>query len=194
MPTPVQPSVPLSGDEDPVFECYRYRVDGDVELHVAHLADSERMVASLRLEPVATAPLRTLRHIGARVLPGADGAYVHLAADPDEVGAAGLAAVVASAMIARRHEADDAFWIAACPAALLHVVLAHGWRALSIGPADPARTSPVALLLDDRERFARLRSPLACATAQARPGRLGTLLEAFGLEPDGPAASRHATG
>lgn len=194
MPTDPPPCASDSAPDDGLaFECFRYRVDGDAELFVAHLADSERMVASLRLEPVSTAPLSTLRRLGARVLPDPEGAYAYLAADPDAIGLAGLAAVTTAAFHARRCEAGDGFWLAACPDGLLPALVGQGWRPLPSGDARSAGPTAVVLLFDDTERFARLGSPLARVAAPARAARLGAFLEAFGLEPDGLATARRAT-
>ncbi|HMS79185.1 MAG TPA: hypothetical protein PKC20_06575, partial [Burkholderiaceae bacterium] len=47
------------------IDVFRERLDAGVEHHVAQLHGDERIVATLRLEPVGTAPLRTLSRVGA---------------------------------------------------------------------------------------------------------------------------------
>jgi len=182
---PIQPAQPATDAADPPLDCFRYRVDTDVEHFVAQIADGDRIVASLRLEPVISAPVRTLRSVGATTLPRTDGAYAGLAAEDGASGAAGLAAVTAAAWTARRQDADEAFWLAGCPNVLLSRALALGWRALPAqhAIADPTRTTLV-LLLDDRAHFAAIGSPLAAMAATPvgeRLTRLEELLEGFDM-------------
>jgi hypothetical protein len=141
---------------------------------------------------VRTAPLRTLSRIGVSVLPEAEGAYATLAADVDDAGRAGLELATLAALAARRRDADDAFWLAACPAPLVQVATALGWRLLPRAADAPARqASPAVLLLDDVAWLSLIGSPLAAIPPRAQPPRIApqALREAFGLTaPEGAAA------
>jgi hypothetical protein len=179
-------NLPPNAEADgPRLDCFRYLMDDGVEHHVAQLEGAERIVATLRLESVRTAPLAMLRRIGVTTLPDADGAYVLCSADGDDAGLEGLALLTAAVLERRRREADDGFWLCACPLALVDAALALGWRrvpAASTAEAD-ADTVPLVLLADDTAHFARLGSPLATldgAPADPTP-RWAELLEALGL-------------
>jgi hypothetical protein len=180
------PNLPPNAEADgPRLDCFRYLMDDGVEHHVAQLEGAERIVATLRLESVRTAPLAMLRRIGVTTLPDSDGAYVLCSADGDDAGLEGLALLTAAVLERRRREADDGFWLCACPLALVDAALALGWRrvpAASTAEAD-ADTVPLVLLADDTAHFARLGSPLATldgAPADPTP-RWAELLEALGL-------------
>jgi len=178
---------PHAEADGPRLDCFRYLMDDGVEHHVAQLEGAERIVATLRLEPVRTAPLAMLRRIGVTTLPDADGAYVMCSADSDDAGLQGFALLTAAALERRRREADDGFWLAACPLALIDAALALGWRrvpaAVTTATRVDADTVPLVLLVDDTAHFARLGSPLATldgAPADTTP-RWADLLEAFGV-------------
>ncbi len=182
------PNLPPNAEADgPRLDCFRYLMDGGVEQHVAQLEGDERIVATLRLESVRTAPLAMLRRIGVTTLPDSDGAYVLCSADGDEAGLEGLAVLTAAALEARRRDADDGFWLGACPLALVDAALALGWRrlpaAVTAETHADADAVPLVLLADDTAHFARLGSPLAAlegAPAEPTP-RWTELLEALGL-------------
>ncbi|MCZ8102635.1 MAG: hypothetical protein O9972_32670, partial [Burkholderiales bacterium] len=76
-------SVSPSDAKPPRIDVFRDRRDAGVEHHVAQLHGDERIVATLRLEPVRSAPLRTMARIGVSVLPEAEGAYATLGAEAD---------------------------------------------------------------------------------------------------------------
>ncbi len=178
---------PNAEADSPRLDCFRYLMDDGVEHHVAQLEGDERIVATLRLESVRTAPLAMMRRIGVTTLPDADGAYVLCSADGDDAGLEGLALLTAAVLERRRREADDGFWLGACPLALVDAALALGWRrvpAASTAAAEAdADTVPLVLLADDTAHFARLGSPLATldgAPAEPTP-RWAELLEALGL-------------
>jgi hypothetical protein len=193
---PTQPALPETDAVTLPLDCFCYRVDPDVEQFVAQVADGERIVASLRLEPMISAPIRTLRSVGATTLPRTDGAYANLDAEDGGSGTAGLALVTAAAWTARRRDADEAFWLAGCPNALLGRALALGWRAIPAQHAihDPDRTTLV-LLLDDRAHFVAIGSPLADVAATPvgeHAMRLEELLEGFDMRQ--AAVPRRAVG
>jgi hypothetical protein len=178
---------PYAEADGPRLDCFRYLMDDGVEHHVAQLEGAERIVATLRLEAARTAPLAMLRRIGVTTLPDADGAYVLYTADGDDLGLQGLALLTSAALERRRREANDSFWLSACPLALVDAALALGWRrvpaAVSAGARADADSVPLVLLADDTAHFARLGSPLAMlhgAPADATP-RWAGLLEAFGV-------------
>jgi hypothetical protein len=181
-PTPVDEA---SGP--PVLDCYRDVLDGGAEHYVAQLSGTERIVATLRIEPARGVPLSALRRAGVPAVPDDAGAVVRLAADVGDEGTAGLARVSGEALLARRLEADDGFWLTACPESLAPIAEALGWRFLS--PAASGRpvsgaTRPMVLLLDDVARFEQLGSPLAAAAREGVPSaaRLELLLDALGLD------------
>jgi len=154
----------------PALDCFRYGMDRGVEHFVGQLADDGRIVATLRLEPVATAPLGMMRHVGAAALPSPDGAYATLASDPDALGTECLAMVTAAALSTRRGERSEAFWLAGVPDTMLEAARAQGWRA--VAPAHPQATAgvtPMVLLLDDIVHLERIGSPLAEAVMALRP-------------------------
>jgi hypothetical protein len=80
---------------------FRDRLDAAVELHVAQLHSDERIVATLRLDPVRSAPLGTMARIGVSVLPQAEGAYATLVAEADATGRVGLVLATPGALAAR---------------------------------------------------------------------------------------------
>jgi hypothetical protein len=181
----------------PRIDLFRYRLEGGVEHYVAHSHGEERIVATLRLEPVRTAPLRTLARIGASVLPDADGAYVSMTADSDPTGLAGLALATAAALASRRQACDDAFWLAACPPALEPAALELGWRALPSARDEPAaRGAPVVLLVDDVGHFEAIGSPLAAIPSRGSPPPIApqTLLDALELPPSEEPGARLRAG
>lgn len=174
------------------IDVFRERLDAGVEHHVAQLHGDERIVATLRLEPVRTAPLRTLSRIGVAVLPEAEGAYATIAADPDEAGRAGFELVTLSALATRRPDSDDTFWLAACPAGLGPLATSLGWRLLArLADAPADAPQPAVLLLDDVAYFALIGSPLAAIPPRGAPPQVApaSLRDAFGLPaPEGAAA------
>jgi hypothetical protein len=180
------PTQPSSVAADPPIDCFRYRIDPDIDHFVAQIADGERIVASLRLEPMRSAPIHTLHRVGAITLPRTDGAYAHLDAEAGASGDAGLAMATAAAWLIRHEGADDAFWLTGCPNALVGRALALGWRAVPAqhSVAVPGRTTLV-LLLDDRAHFTAIGSPLAAmSSAQMgeRVARLNELLDGFDMQ------------
>jgi uncharacterized protein (TIGR03382 family) len=182
---PTQPGLPESDAENMPLDCFCYRVDPDVVHFVAQVADGARIVASLRLEPMISAPIRTLHSVGATTLPRTDGACAIPEAEDGGSGTAGLAVVTAAAWTVRRRDADEAFWLAGCPNTLLARALALGWRAIPAQHAihDPNRTTLV-LLLDDRAHFVAIGSPLAdvaAAPVGEHAMRLEELLEGFDM-------------
>ena len=198
---PTPSAAPADADLDSrCLDATRYRLDGGVEHHVAQLVGEERIVATLRIDPARAVPLRELKRLGARTLPDADGARVGLSADDDAAGRTGFALLVATALHARRAAEDDAWWLAACPPALVETALALGWE--RVPGADDAGdgTVALALVLDDVERLAAIGSPLARvparpATDAADPGaRVHAVREALGLPPAEPAERRAARG
>lgn len=175
---------PSSDGHPPIdLDVYRYRLDAGGEHYVAQQADGERIVATLRLDVVRTAPIAMLRRLGLKVLPDTDGAYAHLAAEPDAAGIAGLAEVMATAYAVRADDPDDGFWLAACPAALTDIASAIGWRMIPQDDAAGRADVPMVLLLDELERFERIDSPLARAAPDRpiRPERLAALLVSLEL-------------
>jgi hypothetical protein len=179
-------------DANPLrIDVFRDRLEAGVEHHVAQIHGDERIVATLRLDPVRSAPLRTMARIGVSVLPEAEGAYATLVAEADAAGHAGLELATLAALAARRRDADDTFWLAACPAALVQRATALGWRLLPRAADAPAQQAvPAVLLLDDVEYFSLICSPLAAipprSTAPAVPPQV--LRDAFGLPaPEGAA-------
>lgn len=181
----------------PRIDLFRYRLDGDVEHYVAQSNGEERIVATLRLEPVRTAPLRTLARIGASVLPDAAGAYVSMSADPDPTGRAGLELATLTALASRRHACDDTFWLAACPPALSQAAHALGWRALPHAADAPVpRGEPVVLLVDDVGHFEAIGSPLAVIPPRGTPSRTPPqrLLDALDLLPSEEEGARVRAG
>ena len=171
-----------------ILDVVRYRLDAGGEHYVAQQADGECIVATLRLDAVRTAPIAMLRRLGLNVLPDTDGAYAHLAAEPDAAGSAGLTEVLASAYAVRADDPDDGFWLAACPAALADIAAAIGWRILARVDASHQADVPMVLLLDELERFERIGSPLAQAAPDRpiQPARLASLLENLELPADEP--------
>ncbi len=188
---------PASQVHAPRLDLFRDRLDGGVEHHVAQLHDAERIVASLRLEPVRTAPLRTLARIGASVLPQAEGAYASMAGDPDPAGRAGLVLATMAALANRRREADDAFWLAACPVALVPTAVGLGWRPLpNVNDPSVREAVPVVLVVDDAEHFAAIGSPLATVPSRGTPSPTPprALLDALGVQTSAAGAARVGTG
>jgi hypothetical protein len=188
---PMTQSVPQSDASPPRIDVFRDRLDAGVEHHVAQLHGEERIVATLRLEPVRSAPLRTMARIGVSVLPEAEGAYATLVAEADAAGRAGLELATLAALAARRRDADDTFWLAACPAALAPVATALGWRLLPRAADAPAQqAAPAVLLLDDVAYFSLIGSPLAAIPPRSTPPAVQpqALRDAFGLPaPEGAA-------
>jgi hypothetical protein len=152
----------------PALDCFRYGMDRGIEHFVGPLADDGRIVATLRLEPVASAPLGMMRRVGAAALPSPDGAYATLASDPDALGVECLAMVTAAALSTRRGERNEAFWLAGMPDTLLAAAHAQGWRAVAPEQAT-ASVTPMVLLLDDVVHLERIGSPLAEAVTALRP-------------------------
>jgi len=173
-------SFPQSGHAgEPLLDCYRYTLEDGVEQFVAQTADGEAIVASMRLQPVREAPLAMLRRLGVGEVPSTDGSWAQFAAQPDEVGLAGLVELTLAACASRPRDAAEAFWLAACPDALRHTALALGWRRLAEERADTGRT-PMVLLLDDTEHLRRIGSPLADVLEALEP-RPEVLKEQFAL-------------
>jgi hypothetical protein len=182
-------SIPRIDPADPEtasVDCYRHRLDDGVEHYVAHLHDTERIVASLRIEPVRTAPVRRMREVGAPALPDDAGAYLHACADDDEAGAFALRLLMSAALAVRRRDAGDAFWLAGFEQPLDETARGLGWRDLHGAPRDARGRVPMVMLLDDAERLERIGSPLASAARAAGPdaARLAMLVDAFGLPAD----------
>jgi hypothetical protein len=177
---------PSSVAADPPIDCFRYRTDPDIEHFVAQIAEGEGIVASLRLEPMRSAPMHTLHRVGAITLPRTDGAYANLDAEEGASGDAGLAMATTAAWIVRREGADEAFWLTSCPNPLVDRALALGWRAVPAqhSVAVPGRTTLV-LLLDDHTHFSSIGSPLAAiasAPMGERAARLAELLDGFDMQ------------
>jgi len=161
----------IGGPAEPLLDCFRYTLDDGVEQFIAQIADGETIVASMRLQPVREAPLAMLRRLGVGEVPSTDGSWAQFAAQPDALGLTGLAELTVAACASRPRDPAEAFWLAACPDALLSTALALGWRTLADAGSDAGRT-PVVLLLDDAEHLRRIGSPLA------------DVLEAFEPRPD----------
>jgi hypothetical protein len=182
---------------DARIDLFRDRLDGGVEHHVAQLHGDERIVATLRLEPVLAAPLRTLAQIGAPVLPDTEGAFVTLSAEGDAAGHAGLTLATLGALASRRRDADDAFWLAGCPDALVQAAIELGWRALPRAPGTPPSSgTPLVLLVDDVAHLEAIDSPLAAIPPRATPRPIApsVLLEALGLPAPTAQVRRAGTG
>ena len=174
------PSFPQSGHAgEPLLDCYRYTLEDGVEQFVAQTADGEAIVASMRLQPVREAPLATLRRLGVGEVPSTDGSWAQFSAQPQAAGQAALVELTASALASRPRDPSEAFWLAACPDALLPTVLAIGWRTLRDAGSEAGRTA-VVLLLDDAEHLRRIGSPLA-DVLDAMPPRPELLSEQFAL-------------
>lgn len=171
-----------------------FRLDDDVDLYLCESPAHERLVASLRIEPIRLARLKALVGTGAAWLPDVDGALVQLAADPDAAGEAALIDLLRAACEERAARLDEPAWLARCEPGLLPLLRTLGWRDWPSAPehaADPAL--PMVLVLDDLEYLRRLRSPLAEALAMrdGRADRAAALLAGLGAER-GPAASASA--
>jgi hypothetical protein len=149
---------------------------------VAQVADSEAIVASMRLQPVREAPLAMLRRLGVGEVPSTDGSWAQFSAQPDGVGRTALVELTVSAFASRPRDPSEAFWLASCPEALLPTALAIGWRALGDTGAEGGRT-PIVLLLDDAEHLRRIGSPLADVldAMEPRPEVLSEQLTLFEL-------------
>lgn len=183
----------VSAVHAPRIDLFRDRLDGGVEHHVAQLHGGERIVATLGLHPVRTAPLRTLSRIGAATLPDTEGAYATMSADADASGEAGLTLATLAALALRRREADDLFWLAACPAPLVPDAIALGWRPVPRSADETAcADTPLVLLVDDLEHLEAVGSPLAAVPPRPRSPRIAPalLLDALGL----PACARACAG
>ncbi|MEI7444873.1 MAG: hypothetical protein WCK28_08295 [Burkholderiales bacterium] len=193
------PDVPSAADPadatvtGPRLEALRYTLDGGVEHHVAQLEGEERIVATLRIEPARSVPLRELQRLGVRTLPDAEGARVGIAADDDVAGRAGFVLLTAVALHTRRASPDDAWWIAECPAALRDTARALGWISIPAGPDAAPDTQAILLPTDDIAHLAAIGSPLAGLpfAEHADPARAEAVREAFGL-PTAPAGARRA--
>jgi hypothetical protein len=177
------------------FEFLRYLdAPGGAEHYVARAAGDEHIVATLRVELVRRAPLSTLHRLGLRTLPGPDGAYAWLDADPaDPRAVAALAELTARALALRHGAHGDTFWLTACPDALLDGARAFGWRVIPEEARQAiAGHTPMALLVDDRAHFEQLGSPLADAATEVPPPSTSRaeLLEALGLPPPRPVRAR----
>jgi len=171
-----------------------FRLDDDVDLYLSEAPESERLVASLRIEPMRLARLKALVDTGAAWLPDVDGALVHLAADADGEGEAALVDLLCTACEERSARLDEPAWLARCEPGLLPLLRTLGWRDWPSTPAhaaDPAL--PMVLVLDDLEYLERLRSPLAQALASrsGRADRAVALLAGLGAERE-PAARASA--
>lgn len=183
---PADPADPTAGG--PRLEALRYLLEGGVEHHVAQIEGDERIVATLRIEPARTVPLRELQRLGAHTLPDADGARVGISADDDEIGHAGFVLLTAVALHARRAAADDAWWLAECPPALRDTALALGWVGIPAGPDAAPGTLAMVMATDDIAHLEAIGSPLA-RLPLAGPtdvARAEAVREAFGL-PASPA-------
>lgn len=179
---------PEAADDDPLDHVL-YRLDDDVDLYLSEAPVSERMIASLRIEPIRVARLRTLERTGAAWLPDVDGALVHVAADADARGEAALVELLCAACEDRAARLDEPAWLARCPWTLLPLLRSLGWRDWPAS-ADAGRGAdvPVVLVLDDLAHLRRLRSPLAEALASRadRAERAASLLAALDAEPARP--------
>jgi hypothetical protein len=185
----------VAGATAPALDCFRYGMDRGVEHFVGQLADDGTIVATLRLEPVATAAIGTMRRIGAAALPSPDGAYASLAADPGALGAESLAMVTAAALSTRRGERSEAFWLAGVPDALREAAGVQGWRELTtVHPQAPAGVTPMVLLLDDIGHLERIGSPLADAVRALHPRPAMRDEVATLFELDATPAPRRAIG
>ncbi|MFM1988951.1 MAG: hypothetical protein RJA99_1908 [Pseudomonadota bacterium] len=199
MPQAAPPSAADPADASaagPRLEALRYLLDGGVEHHVAQIEGEERIVATLRIEPARSVPLRELQRLGARTLPDAEGARVGIAADDDEAGRAGFALLTTVALHARRTSTEDAWWLAECPAALQEVALALGWIAIPAGPDAAPGTLALVLPTADVAHLEAIGSPLAELPAGGPPdaSRIETVREAFGLPAPADTARRTAAG
>jgi hypothetical protein len=187
MDTCAAPAVHPGPDAPVPLECHGYRVDAGVELYVAQPYGTERLVASLRIEPVRTASRHSIERLGAAWLPDLDGALVLFSADDDPRGHAALVELLELACRHRGHEPDEAAWIGRCPRALLPGLLAQGWREWPDTGGEPADAVPVTLLLDDHPHLADLGSPLADALAgrAPRPDRIAEILGTLDMRQSG---------
>jgi len=186
-------TAPSGGAIEPGLDCFRYTLDDGVEQFVAQAADGEAILASMRLQPVREAPLAMLRRLGVGEVPSTDGSWAQFAARHDDAGHAALVELTVSAFASRPRDPSEAFWLAACPDALLSTASAIGWRTLSDPGAEAGRT-PVVLLLDDAEHLRRIGSPLAdvLEAMPPRPEMLSEQFALFDLGRDDPARRRAA--
>lgn len=157
-------------DADDVVDHVRYRLDDEVDLYLSEAGASERMIASLRIEPMRVARLRTLERTGAAWLPDVDGALVHVAADADRRGADALTELLCAACEDRGARLDEPAWLARCPWPLLPLLHALGWRDWPVArSASHGADVPIVLLLDDVAHLRRQGSPLAGALSARTP-------------------------
>lgn len=189
-----RPAAPSGGAIELLLDCFRYTLDDGVEQFVAQEADGDAILASMRLQPVREAPLAMLRRLGVEQVPSTDGSWAQFAAQPQDAGQAALVELTVSALASRPRDPSEAFWLAACPDALLPTVLAIGWRTLADAGSEAGRTA-VVLLLDDVEHLRRIGSPLA-DVLEAMPPRPELLSEQFALFDlgSGPCTQLRAAG
>jgi len=188
-PVPSSPS-----DAAVVFECSVCRLDPDVEVYVAQAIGSERMAASLRIEPVRGASRRAIERLGAAWLPDLDGALVQFFADDDPAGHAAILALLARACAQRSQERDEAAWIGRCPTALRPTLRALGWRDWPPAGEAAVPSDPMVLLLDDPALLVASSSPLAHALTgrPPRPERAAEILGELEIRAPDPARYRNA--
>lgn len=178
-----------SPDRDDPLELVLYRLDDDVDLYLSEAPASERMIASLRIEPMRVARLRTLERTGAAWLPDVDGALVHVAAESDARGTAALVELLCAACGDRAARLDEPAWLTRCPWTLVPLLRSLGWRDWpATEQAARGPDVPMVLVLDDVEQLRRIDSPLAAALSvrTCRAERAATLLAALAAEQGAP--------